>query len=81
MGHVQAVRATGTTASWRTRSVGRAGRRTWAGRRRTDTRSLAMERLGNGLSDAKHYEEASSVREVVCLRGGALAITKKTMLV
>ena len=36
------------------RSGGHAGRRTWAGRRRTCLGRMAMSVLGNGLSDARH---------------------------
>ena len=52
-----------TTASCGARSGGRAGRRTWGGRRRTIFGCMAMGQLGNGLSEASHHEDALSVRE------------------
>ena len=52
-----------TTASCGVRSGGRAGRRTWGGRRGTGLELNAMNLLGNGLSVARHDEDALSVRE------------------
>ena len=53
----------GTTATCGVRSDGRAGRRTWGGRRRIKIYGLAMSMLGNGLSEGKQYEDALTVRE------------------
>ena len=59
-----ACASNGTTASCRVRLGGRAGRRTWVGRRRT-ARRLAMGLLGNGLSQTNQNEDALSVREAL----------------
>ena len=48
--HVQPVRARCTTASCGARSGGRAGRRTWGGRRGLGSGQVAISQLGNGLS-------------------------------
>jgi hypothetical protein len=56
--------------------------KTYVGRPEADdTRSLAMEILGNGLSDAEHYEEALSVREVVLSTRRRLGDDEEDLLV
>ena len=56
--------------------------KTYVGRPEADdNRILAMETLGNGLSDAKHYEEALPVREAVLSIRRRLGDHEENMLV
>ena len=76
--HVQPVRARGTTASCYARSGGRAGRRTWGGRRELYTERCDDASLGTVYPCGNH-EDALSVREAeLFYASGALAHQKKT---
>ena len=82
VGGIRAVCASkSTTASFCVRSAGRAGRRTWIGRRGSGIGVTRWACFGIGLTAADHHEDALSVREAELAMVRRLGASEEDILV